>query len=160
MIFELLERLLSRFRSDLRPGLVPSRLRKVRPGIDTTQDVLARLGPPTLTWQEHAGVTWEYACLSVVSENYMIDFDTEGRVRRIRQVLNEANFARIVRGMDKEDVRRMLGKPARETHYSLKNEEVWDWKIPATAGSVASFNVHFDPAGQVRTTSRSFDAQP
>lgn len=160
MIFELFERLLSRIRSDLRSGFIPFRIRKIRIGIDTTQHVLDRLGLPTMRWQEHAGVTWEYACLSAVSKNYMIDFDPEGRVRRIRQVVTETNFARIARGMDKDDVRRMLGKPTHEIHYSLKNEDVWDWKIATTTGPYAYFNVHFDANGQVYTTSRTVDTQP
>ena len=160
MLIEFLRRCLLAIKRAFRTGFIPLKVKKLRPGIDTSEDVLELLGPASMAWHGPAGVTWEYACTPAATENFMVDFDTEGTVLRVRQVLTAANFARIVRGMDKDDVRRLLGKPAHELHFSLKNEDVWDWRIPADAGSPTYFNVHFDAGGTVCATSRTTEARP
>lgn len=51
---------------------------------------------------------------------------------------------------------RLLGKPARTTVFSMKNEEVWDWRIEETNPQGEwYFHVHFDVnSGQVVRTSK------
>ena len=46
----------------------------------------------------------------------------------LRQVLTPANFAKVQPGMAMEDLRKLLGKPARRTPYPLKNETAWEWR--------------------------------
>lgn len=57
----------------------------------------------------------------------MITIGTDGRMSALRQVLAPHNFEKIRPGMDEEQVRRMLGKPAKVTTYQLKQETDWDW---------------------------------
>ncbi|SDG62470.1 outer membrane protein assembly factor BamE domain-containing protein [Propionivibrio dicarboxylicus] len=96
----------------------------------------------------------EFATMPFGTQNFMLDFDRNGILLGIRNALTDANFARIVVGMDHEDVRRVLGNPAHTIRFPLKHEEVWDWKTGDDAGETTFFNVHFDDDGQVCATSR------
>jgi len=70
--------------------------------------------------------------------------------------LTEENFARIKVGMNKEEVRRMLGRPRTVVQFTRKNEEVWDWRYTQSDASQAFFNVHMDiTSGLVTGTSVS-----
>lgn len=159
MIWKLLLKWFSKWRADYSAGLTPRRLKRIRPGIDTTNQVIEVLGPATMTFRDATKVTWEYACTPFGTENYMIDFDDSGKVLRIRQTLAESSFARIVIGMDKDEVRRVLGKAAHELFFPLSNETVWDWKIVRDNSGDTYFNVHFDASGRVLRTSRNIEAR-
>ena len=72
------------------------------------------------------------------------------------QVLTEDNFAGIRVGMEREQVRRMLGKPRTVVTFGRKNEEVWDWRYLESNNTSRFFNVHFDiGTGKVTRTSSS-----
>jgi outer membrane protein assembly factor BamE (lipoprotein component of BamABCDE complex) len=66
----------------------------------------------------------------------------------LRQVLTKRNFERVRPGMERAEVRRVLGRPARAQVYELQQEEVWDWRW-IDEGRNASFSVTFDRAGRV-----------
>jgi hypothetical protein len=68
--------------------------------------------------------------------------------------ISEADCARVLTGMSREDVRQLLGPPLTTVTFAGKGEEVWDWDLPALFGT-CRFNVHFDLAGWVVRTSRS-----
>ncbi|MGF6721476.1 hypothetical protein P3T43_000823 [Paraburkholderia sp. GAS41] len=57
----------------------------------------------------------------------MLDFAPDGTLSTIAQALTAENFARVVPGMSKDDVRRLLGKPATVARYALSNDDVWSW---------------------------------
>lgn len=155
MTWEFLGRCFARIKADFQTTFLPSRMRSLRPGADDIDTVLSRLGPATATWTTADGSILEYATTPFGTHNFMLDFDRNGTLLHIRNALTDANFARIVIGMDREDVRRLLGKPAHTIHFPLKHEEVWDWKIADDGGETSFFNVHFDDDGQVCATSRN-----
>jgi outer membrane protein assembly factor BamE (lipoprotein component of BamABCDE complex) len=98
----------------------------LQPGLSTEQDVRAAMGEPTMEWQDADGtVTWEYPRTPYGVVNYMIVFDPDRRLREVRQVLTEENFARVEAGMTREQIRRLLGKPAHEYYFHLKKEHRW-----------------------------------
>ena len=66
--------------------------------------------------------------------------------------LTPQNFAHVRAGMGVEDVRRMLGKPARQVPYALKNETVWTWKFLEPPSDKKAFNVYFGPDMRVQRT--------
>lgn len=126
----------------------------LRPGITTGHEVRERMGAPAMEWQEADGArTWEYPRTPEGIENYMIVIGPDNVLREVRQVLTEENFARVTPGMRRDEVRRLLGKPAHEFYFPLKKEHVWDWKTPGEPGMDRFFNVHFDEAGNVVRTS-------
>lgn len=129
---------------------------KLRPGVSTALEVRDLMGAPTMEWKEADGsVVWEYPRTPNGVENFMITIGPDKVLREIRQVLTDENFARVSPGMSKEDIRRLLGKPASEVYFERKKELVWDWKTKSEGNSEWFFNVHFDEAGRVLRTSTS-----
>ena len=59
----------------------------------------------------------------------MISIGPDGKMSALRQVLTLANFRRVGLGLDQQQVRRMLGRPAKSQRYALQQEEVWDWRF-------------------------------
>lgn len=158
MLNKLFAGLLSGLMALFLPACDGINLEKLKPGISTLQDVRDIMGPPTMEWADPDGtLTWEYPRTPEGIVNYMIVFGPDQRLREVRQVLSEENFARVREGMSREEVRRLLGKPAHVFHFPLKKEHVWDWKSKVEPGMVWFFNVHFDENGRVLRTSSSFD---
>ena len=76
-------------------------------------------------------------------------------VRKVEQVLNENNFARIQRGMTGDEVRRILGAPGTRERFDLAKETVWGWRVgKEAAGDPVFFLVHFNDDARVARTSR------
>ena len=131
-------------------------LPRLKPGITRQPEAEDLMGSPAFTWRDADGSeTWEYPRTPNGVVNYMLDFRPDGVLRAVRQVLSEENFARVVPGMTREEVHRLLGQPAHEYHFALKPEDVWDWKQRDAFGADVYFNVHFSPGGRVTHTSRN-----
>lgn len=137
-------------------------LNALTPGSSTAADIRARLGAPAAEWPNpDGGSTWEYPRGPEGVQCWMLTLDARGILRRIDQALTEDNFARVEKGWNGEQVRRLLGKPASEAHFPLKPERVWEWRIePRSPGARAFFHVHFDMEGRVTGTSRREEATP
>ncbi len=160
----MLKRLVAALLSGLLAAFLPAcdgiNLGKIKPGTSTTHDVRQLMGEPTMAWHDADGTqTWEYPRTPQGMVNYMIDFAPDQRVREVRQVLTEENFARVKAGMSTDDIRRLLGQPAHELYFTLKKEHVWDWKTRSESGGDQYFNVHFDEQRRVLRTSSNFDAK-
>src|SRR5690606_30303023 len=61
-------------------------------------------------------------------KNYMISIGTDGKMSALRQVLTPQNFAKVQPGMGMEQLRRLLGQPAKVTPYALRDETEWEWR--------------------------------
>ena len=135
-------------------GCDPQRISELEEGVATEQDVRARFGQPDNVWDGAGGARiLEYNRQPSGQKNYMITIGPEGRMSALRQVLNPDNFARVLPGMMMEEVRRMLGKPAKTITYSLKNETAWDWRYVQPPNTPMVFTVWFNPDMRVlRTT--------
>ncbi len=97
-------------------------------GVSTEADVRALFGQPDNVWDSPAGRVLEFNRQPEGQKNYMITIGPDGKMSALRQVLTPENFARVQPGMAMEDLRKLLGKPARVTPYRLKNETEWDWR--------------------------------
>ena len=126
-------------------------------GVSTEADVRARLGEPEATYDDaRGGRTLEYPRQPAGQVNYMISIGPDGKMTALRQVLNPSEFAKVTPGLDKQQVRRLLGKPAKMQSYALKGEEVWDWRfLSGPEGRV--FSVTFDADGRVVSTATTLD---
>ena len=134
-------------------GCDAQRIEELEEGLATEQDVRARFGEPERVWPEADGArTLEYNRQPAGHRNYMITIGADGKMSALRQVLTPQNFARVHAGMGVEDVRRMLGKPARQVPYALKNETVWTWKFLEPPSDKKAFNVYFGPDMRVQRT--------
>ena len=121
-------------------------LEKLKPGLTTMQQTQEIMGPPAMEWQDADGsVTWEYPRMPNGIVNYMIDFGADKVLREVRQVLTDDNFARVRAGMTRDEVRRLLGQPARVETFANLREEVWEWRIEGVPHNEETyFNVFFD----------------
>lgn len=129
------------------------------PGVSTGTEVRDRMGTPTMEWKNNDGsVTWEFARTPEGNRNYMATIGADNVLRDFHQTISEQNFAQVKAGMDKQQVRRLLGKPKSVTTLDLKRQEVWDWPYPTPfPNKDMRFNVHFGADGKVQETSRSED---
>src|SRR5512140_1760454 len=101
----------------------PQRISELEEGVSTEADVRARFGAPDQIWEGAGGERiFEYDRQPSGHQNYMIAIGPQGRMTGLRQVLNPANFAKVLPGMPAGEVRRMLGKPMKVTPYALKHE--------------------------------------
>lgn len=127
-------------------------------GVSTEADVVQRFGQPERVWNEPDGArTLEYNRQPEGVRNYMITIGADGRMSALHQVLTAPNFERVQPGMGSEEVRRLLGKPARRVPYVLKNEVVWTWKFLATPTETKVFDVTFGPDRRVLRTGIGID---
>jgi outer membrane protein assembly factor BamE (lipoprotein component of BamABCDE complex) len=131
-------------------GCDPQRISELEEGETTEADVRARFGQPEQVWDGPAGARiLEYNRQPAGQKNYMITIGADGRMSALRQVLHPGNFARVLPGMMMEDVRKLLGKPARVTPYALKDETAWDWRYLEPANTAMVFTVWFNPEMRV-----------
>ncbi len=133
-------------------------LRELQPGVSTATEVRERFGVPEMEWANTDGsVTWEFSRQPEGIECFMITIGADNILRRVDQVLDEQSFARVVKGLNGDEVRRLLGKPARSQFFQLKQETVWEWKIShgfAGSSEPVFFTVSFNTDGRVVGTGR------
>ena len=130
-------------------GCDVQRIEKLEEGVATEADVKREFGEPAAVYTEDGGArTFEYPRQPEGRRNYMITIGPDGKMSALRQVLTPANFAKVAPGMDRAQVRRLLGKPARAQVYERQREEVWDWRF-VDAGQNKTFSVTFDAGGVV-----------
>jgi outer membrane protein assembly factor BamE (lipoprotein component of BamABCDE complex) len=111
-------------------GCDPQKIAKLEEGVATEADVRKQFGEPHATYSEADGSrTFEYSRQPEGQVAYMITIGADGKMSALRQVLKDSEFAKIKPGMDKSEVRRLLGKPAKTAKFDLKpDEEHWDWR--------------------------------
>ncbi len=128
------------------PGCDNFVLQDIKPGVTTAVEVRARMGDPGFEFRnDDGGVTWEFTRQPSGVHCYMITFGTDQIVRKVDQVLNEANFAVVQPGMDRDRIRRLLGQPARVETFANLREEVWEWRIEGIPHNEETYlNVFFD----------------
>lgn len=135
-------------------GCDQQRIAQLEEGVSTEADVRARFGTPDAVWERAAGGRiLEYDRQPSGQRNYMIEIGPDGRMSALRQVLTPDTFAQIRPGMTAEQVRRVLGRPAKQTPYALKGEIAWDWRWLQPPNTPMVFTVWFDRGERVlRTT--------
>ncbi len=129
----------------------------LQPGM-TRAEVLGRWGPPSAVVPLATGERLQYSYQPFGQQAVMVDLDGAGRVVQVRQVLNEADFARISTRGDwtAADVEREFGPPA-----SVGRVASWDGPILTyrwRGGMVDQlFWVYLDQAGVVRRAHAGMD---
>lgn len=138
-------------------GCDPQRVAKLEEGVSTEADVRRQFGDPvTVTVAPDGTRTLDYPRQPDGWTNYVIKIGPDGKMSSLRQLLNEDNFARVRPGMDAQQVRATLGRPAEQRRYALENEEVWSWRYKPVNES-RLFTVTFGPDGKVTATAKADD---
>ena len=139
-------------------GCDMKKIEALEEGVATEAEVRAQWGEPAATYPEENGAkTLEYPRQPEGQRNYMITVGTDGKMSALRQVLKNDSFAKITPGLNKAQVRRMLGRPGKTQIFALKkDEEIWDWRyLDGAQGKV--FSVTFDKDGLVVATGSILD---
>lgn len=122
-------------------------LQDLKPGVSTGYEVRDKLGQPSYEWRNDDGsVTWEFARTPQGKVNYMVTVGADNIMREIVQVVTEENFAKVQNGMSRDEIRRLLGKPASVMPMRLKKQEVWEWPYANPHNTDMRFDVFFDQA--------------
>jgi hypothetical protein len=138
-------------------GCDQRRIDQLEEGLATEADVKRQFGEPASVSTEPDGSrTLEYPRQPEGQTNYFITIGPDGRMSALRQVLKESNFEKVAPGMDKAQVRRLLGRPAKMQAYALKQQESWDWRY-ASGGEAKVFSVTFDAEGRVLNSASAAD---
>ena len=134
-------------------GCDQQKIDQLEEGLSTEVDVRQAFGEPETIWPEADGArTFEYPRQPMGHKNYMITIGNDGVMSALRQVVTPHVFEQIQAGMTQEQVRRMLGKPAKRMTYVLKQETDWDWNWIDPPNREMEFTVTFGANGTVKHT--------
>jgi len=139
-------------------GCDAQRISELEEGVATEADVRAKFGEPEKVWDAPDGARiFEYNRQPAGHRNYMITVGADGRMSALRQVLTPANFAKVQPGMAMEEVRKLLGKPAKVTPFELKREVHYDWRYLDAPNTSMLFTVVFNTDYRVVRTQSAPD---
>ncbi len=121
------------------------------PGTPRDQ-VIARMGQPTRVVPLADGFQrLQYSLQPMGQYAWMVDLDASGRVIRSRQVMNQADFERIVPGQwSRADVEREFGPPARVDSVGSWNGPVMTYRWKDIQNADMFYWVYLDGQGIVR----------
>lgn len=125
----------------------------------TLDQARAKLGNPTGSYPLLGGGTrLQYSNQPFDQSVWNADFDSQGRLARVEQVMNDAAFARVQSGKDtRNEVLRDFGQPAETFNYKLRDESAWMYRYYTYGGFKAAMFIYFDPAGVVKRTESGLD---
>jgi len=128
----------------------------LKPGEAGVEDVLREMGPPAMRWSDADGsIQLAYPRGPNGLHTFMARIGADGKLQTIRNVLEPETFARILPGMTKDQVLRLLGpsEPSKTAYFKARDELVWSWRYRMVPGDSAQFLVLFDATtGKVRST--------
>lgn len=115
------------------------------------------MGVPAMQWQEADGTRQlSYPRGPEGPHSFMVFIDTDGRLLKIDNVLNDRHYALIVPGKTTQaEILRLLGPPTPQwtTYFAARDEFAWEWLACDATGFMIRFNVFFNgKEGAVRST--------
>jgi hypothetical protein len=124
----------------------PSRV----PAGATRDQVLQQLGTPTAVYRVSEGERLQYSRGPAGFAVFNIDLDASGRVRSVRQELQEGLFDSTIRPSEwrVDDVLRTYGPPYQQTRVASFNGTVWSWRY-LQINSPRFLYIYIDPTGRV-----------
>jgi outer membrane protein assembly factor BamE (lipoprotein component of BamABCDE complex) len=139
-------------------GCAALRAPSIPPGASMA-DVESKIGKPVDVLSTPASeVVWQYPSGPFGQQTYIVTFGKDERVKSISQALTGENFATIRKGMSRDEIRLMFGRPFTSVTYRPLDEEVWSYRYLIPVNDNRIFNVHFDAeTGRVKTTSDQRD---
>ncbi|VXC76977.1 hypothetical protein [Massilia sp. 9I] len=118
---------------------------------DPVAVVQQKMGMPTSIYRIADEQLFEYATGPMGQQTYMARIGADGRLVSYEQVLTGEKFATIkVDSANKEDVLRIVGKPAEKSFVAMRDWEVWSYRYKEAGVWNSLMHVHFDRQGVVR----------
>lgn len=128
----------------------------LKPGIASLDDVIRVMGQPAMQWTApDTSTQLSYPRGPLGFNSYMVYVGADGKLSRIENVMHEKTFTRIIPGMQKDEVLRVLGpfEPGWTVYYKARDELAWEWRYCDAWNQAARFDVLFDNTrGTVRST--------
>jgi hypothetical protein len=114
--------------------------------------VEAKRGAPTGIYPAGADTMLEYATGPFGQYTYMARIGPDGRLKSYEQVLTAEKFGAIQVGVSgKQDVLRIIGRPAETSYLSWQKLEVWSYRYKESGVWDSMMHVHFDRNGLVHS---------
>lgn len=126
------------------------RAAKLEEGVSTESDVRRQFGEPAqITEHADGSKLLSYPRQPEGWTNYEAQISADGKLVALRQLLTEANFARVQPGMTDLAVGKLLGRHAKELRYATRpGETVRRWHVQRGQDKKV-FDVTFDADGKV-----------
>jgi hypothetical protein len=143
-------------------GCNPLAVEQIKVGSSTRADVLKLMGKPESIRKEESG-PWagadllDYSGQPEGTQNWQILIGNDDIVKDLRKLLTPDNFAKVYPGMKFEDVRSLLGKPARTNTYALSPNKHVEWRWLQAPNELMIFTVEVDPQQRVVKASSARD---
>ncbi|HSX95774.1 MAG TPA: hypothetical protein VLG41_22790 [Hydrogenophaga sp.] len=123
---------------------------RLQPGTTRAQ-VIDQLGPPSAEYALSGGARLQYSRQPLGRQVYNLDFDADGRLRSVVQVLDihwmQKNIA--IDRWTRDDVLRHMGRPALVERVALFDGDIWTYRYSENNTDRLA-HVHIDRAGVVR----------
>jgi outer membrane protein assembly factor BamE (lipoprotein component of BamABCDE complex) len=122
----------------------------LRAGMSSESDVRSLMGMPAAEFTAvdgAKGLVYPHGPLG--TQTFIVTVAPDGKVRDVRQVLNDETFYRIQPGLTEQEVLAMIGPPGDTMRFSRTNTVAWDYRYMDTWGYIAIFSVTFDANGRV-----------
>jgi hypothetical protein len=122
---------------------------ELQPGA-SADAVRTQMGQPDSIFKESDGrEIWEYPRGPEGTETLRLTIGPDNVLKEIRNVLTDEFFGQIQNGMNKEQVRRLVGRPGFVRKYGTKPGDVWEWKYMRDRNTPMVFQVDFTADGIV-----------
>jgi hypothetical protein len=122
-------------------------------------DIVARFGPPKEVYDLPNGnknLLWPTRPLGETTVGAEISPD--GKLVKLQQVLDNANFGRVVIGeWTKHDIQINFGLPEETAYFPLMKREVWSYRYVENNVWYKLYHFYFDDQGIVRLTQKTDD---
>lgn len=130
----------------------------LKPGTSIAE-ARASLGRPTAEVAlPDGGQRLQYSGQPFNQSVWNADFDNQGRLRLVEQMMTDEAFRRVTAGKDTQaDVLRDFGEPAYVYQFKLQNETAFMYRYYTYGGFKAAMFVYFDPTGVVKRTETGLD---
>lgn len=122
---------------------------RVQPGTGRAE-VMQQLGPPTAIYPFAGGERLQYSRGPMGFQVSNVDLDASGRVRSVRQELDEGLFGSTIRPGEWRvpDVLFTYGLPYEQTRVASFNGTVWSWRY-LHINNRRFLYIYIDPTGRV-----------
>ncbi len=122
----------------------------LKPGVSTEAEVRGVMGQPAAEFPAGDGsrrLAYPHGPLG--TRTFMAEVGPDGRVRGVRQVLNDDTFHQVRAGMTRDEILRLIGPPGDTMAFARLRQTSWEWRYVDTWGYRAIFSVNFDESGVV-----------